>query len=372
MVTSIRPSSSTDSTPGPSGGCYDPLDVDAFINYDQLRSFSPSQSPLSMPAFPAAATANPNNTLLPRASQATTSNQPPSFAGPSHQYDLHKQQTGLPVGALAHTSAVNQTSGLSMYRAHSLLDLPAEDSFFGSQSTDDLMNLGATESHHASFSAPSEMDMEPNSPSSDSLPAFFYPERSPSLSTEFVDPRALGNDGAASRPPPAPTPLPPTNGMARLWPGVHQQAAMAKARQQQEAAKQNAAMQQQPQQPRPAPVSTPADVMDAQRLESIAEEKIPQLLSSMRQASMAGSSDGAATPQPDSSHRPSLARMRKDEEEMDEDERLLASEEGKKLSSKERRQLRNKVSARAFRSRRKGKRPRLLRQQQAPARAKRG
>jgi hypothetical protein len=47
--------------------------------------------------------------------------------------------------------------------------------------------------------------------------------------------------------------------------------------------------------------------------------------------------------------------MRKDEEEMDEDERLLASEEGKKLSSKERRQLRNKVSARAFRSRRKGK-----------------
>ncbi|EQK99667.1 ribonuclease Z [Ophiocordyceps sinensis CO18] len=48
-----------------------------------------------------------------------------------------------------------------------------------------------------------------------------------------------------------------------------------------------------------------------------------------------------------------LPRARKDEEDMDEDERLLASEEGKKLSSKERRQLRNKVSARAFRSRRK-------------------
>ncbi len=51
---------------------------------------------------------------------------------------------------------------------------------------------------------------------------------------------------------------------------------------------------------------------------------------------------------------PNIARMRKEEEDMDEDERLLASEEGKKLSSKERRQLRNKVSARAFRSRRKG------------------
>jgi len=50
---------------------------------------------------------------------------------------------------------------------------------------------------------------------------------------------------------------------------------------------------------------------------------------------------------------PHIARMKKDQEEMDEDERLLASEEGKKLTSKERRQLRNKVSARAFRSRRK-------------------
>ncbi|KAK9368615.1 hypothetical protein V1509DRAFT_623420 [Lipomyces kononenkoae] len=38
---------------------------------------------------------------------------------------------------------------------------------------------------------------------------------------------------------------------------------------------------------------------------------------------------------------------------LDEDERLLASDEGKKLSSKERRQLRNKVSARHFRLRRK-------------------
>ena len=38
----------------------------------------------------------------------------------------------------------------------------------------------------------------------------------------------------------------------------------------------------------------------------------------------------------------------------DEDEKILASEEGKKLNPKERRQLRNKVSARNFRVRRKG------------------
>jgi hypothetical protein len=79
------------------------------------------------------------------------------------------------------------------------------------------------------------------------------------------------------------------------------------------------------------------------------EESISRLLNQMRQ------NGGALTPE-DGDHDllPHIARMKKDEEDMDEDERLLASEEGKKLSSKERRQLRNKVSARAFRSRRKG------------------
>lgn len=68
----------------------------------------------------------------------------------------------------------------------------------------------------------------------------------------------------------------------------------------------------------------------------------------MRQNAM-GSPDDSPSP----SSLPQMAKSKKDEQDMDEDERLLASEEGKKLSSKERRQLRNKVSARAFRSRRK-------------------
>ncbi|KAK9475110.1 uncharacterized protein V1510DRAFT_410064 [Dipodascopsis tothii] len=49
----------------------------------------------------------------------------------------------------------------------------------------------------------------------------------------------------------------------------------------------------------------------------------------------------------------SSGSSKKQLQDMDDDERLLASEEGKKLSSKERRQLRNKVSARHFRLRRK-------------------
>jgi hypothetical protein len=71
----------------------------------------------------------------------------------------------------------------------------------------------------------------------------------------------------------------------------------------------------------------------------------------------------AKPPSPDALSPPNLGnlpRSKKEEDDMDEDERLLASEEGKKLSSKERRQLRNKVSARAFRSRRKGMSPRQI------------
>ncbi|KAK9476445.1 hypothetical protein V1514DRAFT_298414 [Lipomyces japonicus] len=49
----------------------------------------------------------------------------------------------------------------------------------------------------------------------------------------------------------------------------------------------------------------------------------------------------------------STSKRRPNLNSLDDDERLLQSEEGKKLSSKERRQLRNKVSARHFRLRRK-------------------
>lgn len=84
---------------------------------------------------------------------------------------------------------------------------------------------------------------------------------------------------------------------------------------------------------------------------NLVEAKISRLLEQMRNNSNASSVED----EDENNHESSQgSRMRKDEDDMDEDERLLASEEGKKLSSKERRQLRNKVSARAFRSRRKG------------------
>ena len=86
-------------------------------------------------------------------------------------------------------------------------------------------------------------------------------------------------------------------------------------------------------------------------MDNLREDTISRVMSEMRRNS---SMSDPMSPQ-SGSVLPHIAKMKKEEDDMDEDERLLNSEEGKKLSSKERRQLRNKVSARAFRSRRKGK-----------------
>lgn len=342
VVSTGTPSSSV--TPAPSQeGCFDSLiDVDAFLDFDQIRSTSPSLSPLTTRAQAASAIANPNNTLLPPTPSLSVSvhqqQQPQSFAGPSHQYELHKQQTGLPLGALENTLAVNESTNLNFFRNQSTFGMSMDDSFFASDPTNDLMTFGSRSGHQPSISATSDFDMELDSSNPDTLPAFFYPENSPS-SAEFVDPMTLGGQEDT-------TPsIAPTTVTGRAWPGMHQQqAAMAKAQQQRRQA--SAAQQRAPPQPKPAAGSRKPST------NPIVEEKISKLLSSMRQASVASSSEGASTPQPEHAI-PHVGRSRKDEEEMDEDERLLASEEGKKLSSKERRQLRNKVSARAFRSRRK-------------------
>jgi hypothetical protein len=167
-------------------------------------------------------------------------------------------------------------------------------------------------------------------------PAFFYPESS----ADCVDPNSI--NGTLQ-----PGNTLPSNGQAdnvgRLWPGMHQQqAAVAKAQ-----AQQKQIIQQQRQRPGQSQRCR-APHLPTNRL---AEEKISQLLNSMRQSSVTTEGDDSQG----SMNGMTLAQRAKEEDEMGEDERLLASEEGKRLSSKERRQLRNKVSARAFRSRRKGK-----------------
>ena len=164
----------------------------------------------------------------------------------------------------------------------------------------------------------------------------------------YIDPAAIGGQERI------PTLQAPQGNMGRVWPGIHQQtASLAKAQ-----AEQQKKMQMQAQKSHKSASQTHRRSNTSGSRpppDPAVEERISRLLNQMRHSSVTSSNDAdSATPNAHGGSSHSM-RMRKDEEDMDEDERLLASEEGKKLSSKERRQLRNKVSARAFRSRRKGK-----------------
>ncbi|KAI9808103.1 MAG: hypothetical protein M1825_004560 [Sarcosagium campestre] len=342
MASSSQDSTSSSTTPAPHTGCFDPLDLDAFINYDQLRCPSPSLSPSSsrsqLSGRSASAIANPNNTLLPPSTSLGSGSQQ-TFSGPSHQYDLHKQQTGLPVGAVATTLAVNQASNGLSARNQASFGISGHDGFFGISPEDEFLDFGAAPQDNAVFTSASDMELDFDSPTGDRPAAVFFPE---SASNEFVNPSSLVGQESVSRPEPS------GSNAGRVWPGMHQQqAAKAKAQQQKQQIQ-----QQLPQQRQVAGSSRPAKALMQQPVDPVVEERISRLLNSMRHGSVAGSSEDGSTTHGDNGHA-HAARMRKDEEDMDEDERLLASEEGKKLSSKERRQLRNKVSARAFRSRRK-------------------
>lgn len=327
-------SSSSMSASNSQASCLDPLDslID-FSEYETVSFKSEYKSPAISPStsktqFSRSVSNTP--TTLPSSTQ-------PTLSGPSHNYELYRQTTGIPPGSVANTLAVNQSNiHMNQYGF--------TDSYLaGLGSSDEFVDFG-TAPRQTPFN-PSDIDMEYDSPSNE--PAFFYPEQS----SEFVDPSTIGGNNGLPAAHVVPT---QSSNVGRLWPGMHQQqAALAKAQAQQK--QQQAIIQQQRQQAmggqqprqqsqRPRASHAPAD--------PIVEEKISQLLNSMRQSSVTTDGEDGNTPNANMSH---VSRMRKDEEEMDEDERLLASEEGKKLSSKERRQLRNKVSARAFRSRRKGK-----------------
>jgi hypothetical protein len=314
------------STNNSQAGCLDPLDslID-FSEYETVSYQSPSISPSTTKSqFTTRSVSNTPATLPP--SQ-------PTLTGPSHNYDLYKQQTGIPKGAIANTLAVNQNNvHISQYGF-------SNDYLSSLSPSDDFIDFGTAPD---SFNNDLDMDFD-----ADVKPAFFYPEND-----EFIDPSAIGSNTGL---PPAPTLPTQTSNVGRLWPGMHQQqAALAKAQAQQKQQQQQIIQQQRQTSVTHSRQSSQRPKGSHPPSDPIVEEKISQLLNSMRQSSVATEGDSN-----DNSNMTHTQRMRKDEEDMDEDERLLASEEGKKLSSKERRQLRNKVSARAFRSRRKGKRSRL-------------
>lgn len=296
-------------------GMVDPL-VDSMLDLSQYEEAS-YHSPSLSPAAQKTPFARPMTTVQTTPASLLSTAQP--LSGPSHQYDLYKQQTGIVPGALANTLQVNQNN--SQITGYQQFDI---DAYFANMN--DGFDFNASPSQHTM--AASDMDMEFDSPNGE----FF----------DTVNPSAIG--GQETHGLPSPPGMAPQSNVGRMWPGMHQQAALAKAQAQQRQQQQIIAQQQQQRANQQGNKQRNKSVAPS---DPIVEQKITQLLQSMR--TRPASADQGGAPQMN------LPRPKKDEDDMDEDERLLASEEGKKLSSKERRQLRNKVSARAFRSRRKGK-----------------
>ncbi|KAL8779992.1 MAG: hypothetical protein Q9213_006681 [Squamulea squamosa] len=304
----------------------DTLDMDQYINYEPSPILpSSSLTPESSQSKNIPAAREPidyaNSLLLSPTNQQI-------FAGPSHQYELHKQQTGLPAGALANTLAVNQNDHIVYGQAQRMFGIPSADAYFGTNTTDDVFDFNTAPSQTLG----SDMDID-------------FATSIQDANADYIDPSAVGGEESSSFNSIAPK--------QRAWPGMHQQqAAIAKAQAEAQQQRQQTLSQQQSSRPASRPASQRPTSISAPAKDPIVEERISRLLNQMRHSSVTSSTDDAPTPtaQGNVSH---LGRAKKDEEDMDEDERLLASEEGKKLSSKERRQLRNKVSARAFRSRRK-------------------
>ena len=287
-------------------------DMDTFFD---LESLSPDST-------------RPQSKMAQRPSMAGSSSssfvsRPQPMSGPSHQYDAYRQQTGLPAGGLASTFAVNQATGMQYNPSSSGFVMPVETLNFPLPSNDNF-DFNTTPSYDMN-----DMDFDADSPA-ESLPAMFYPSKN-----QFVNPSAIGGESSSSY----------TPQVQRMYPGMHSQQA-AQAKKQQELAR-----QQQQQQQRALEGQHALPAQKPTKNDPVTDERISRLLQQMRHNSAVGQDDESVDM---SSSLPQMAKMKKEEEEMDEDERLLASEEGKKLSSKERRQLRNKVSARAFRSRRKG------------------
>ncbi|CRG89533.1 ribonuclease Z [Talaromyces islandicus] len=312
---------------------YDP-DFDSFLNLDQTQS-----------AFPTSESMKTNPSIISQPSMSTSDagvsdfGQP--FSAPSHQYGDHQQQTGLPPGAVAHAMTFNDNSMPSFGAVHPGFSM-GDDPVARMKQEETAIDFGSVPSR-----SHSEMDLENDTPHN--MP--YLVPTAPARAQQFVDPHVLGgNDFTSPMGPPATTPAPQAG---RMYPGMHQQqAAMARRaqqqqRQQSEIMRQQQHIRQHTTQQVATPTPQPAQNRPVRNVDPMVEERISRLLQQMRQNST--SQDSANTP----SALPQMSKPKKDEDDMDEDERLLASEEGKKLTSKERRQLRNKVSARAFRSRRK-------------------
>lgn len=288
-----------------SNQCVDPSEMDNWVDFGSLTSPTPSSNAKGkMPAVSAhSAMTSPTSTAIPLDADDQTP------VAPAHDYGRFKQQTGLPTGSIESLRALNENQ-----HVFANFNSGIDEFSFG--------NFDGMGSQNGFGSMTGDMGLD------SSMPAFFYPNDS--QTDDFVDPTAIQTQEEAQA-------------NIRYYPGMHQQAAQMRAQQAAAQRQQMLAAQKQREQ------SESQQRRKASPVDAHAEETIARVVNQIRQNSMMHAS---MSPE-GQGMMPTMIKKHKDDDDMDEDERLLNSEEGKKLSSKERRQLRNKVSARAFRSRRK-------------------
>ena len=226
---------------------------------------------------------------------------------------------------MANTFALNESEHFSYgHDPYDLMEPP--ESYFCMNGADDFVDFGT---------APGQTPMQ--------LEFSAHSQGVSGLGNGYIDPSAVAGQETSPITPAAPSQP------VRAWPGMHQHQAAIQAK-----AQADAEAQRQETRKHSMSGSRSSSYARQGASDPYVEDSIARLLDRMRHSSVKSSAEDDDNAPEASGHGSHMTRTRKDEEDMDEDERLLASEEGKKLSSRERRQLRNKVSARAFRSRRKG------------------
>jgi hypothetical protein len=303
-----------------SNQCIDPADLDNYFDFNNITSPNPSNGKgrMSSSRRPPSALTSPTSALLPL--DTVDENLP---LQPSHEYTRFKQQTGLPT-SMEHIRALSSPNS-NVFRGYN----SGIDEF--------SMTFDGMGSQNGLGSSRGDLGFDNSGMSS----YFFSGEDMSPQQEDFMDPTAMLKQEEAQA-------------HVRFYPGMHQQAAQqaALAKQAEQAKQQQMMLQKQKQREVEQIQHGQSSRRSLSHTDQRTEETIARVVNHIRQN---GSFSGSSMSPNDNSALPHIIRARKEEDDMDEDERLLNSEEGKKLSSKERRQLRNKVSARAFRSRRKGK-----------------
>jgi len=170
------------------------VDLDALLDLTEYDAVSNYQSPsLSPSAAPKPTFASPVTPVVTTPSLGSTTQ---TLSGPSHNYDMYRQQTGFVPGAIANTMAVNQSTNTGYQEFNNMEYLSTfspENDLFDFNTSPSQNTIGA-----------SDIDMEFDSPAESQN---FFPT---------VNPSSIEQD-ASSLPSPAVVPFKPTSTVIRFF-----------------------------------------------------------------------------------------------------------------------------------------------------------